>query len=78
MQTFTSLVEEKPSRALQPLLMDYVFTSKQLQGFHVRQIRCINSVFRFVGSISANSLTSYPFIHIDRNVVTSQPRLKII
>lgn len=77
-QTFTSLVEEKPSRALQPLLMDYIFTSEQFKGFHVRQIRCINSMFKFVGSISANSLTSHPFIHIDRNVITSQPRLKII
>jgi hypothetical protein len=48
-QIFGSLVEERPSRALQPLLMEYVFINRLFEGFHNRQIHGINSMYEFVG-----------------------------
>ena len=53
-QDFGALVGERPSRALQPLLMEYTFMSRLFKGFHDRQIHEINSMYQFVGLTVTN------------------------
>jgi hypothetical protein len=47
--TFEDLIKEMPSRALQPLLMEYVFINRLFVGFHNRQTLEINAMYEFVG-----------------------------
>jgi hypothetical protein len=64
---FEALVEERPSRALQPLLMEYIFIKQLFVGFHHRQTSEINSMFKFVGL--TNAIYGPPCANIvDRNV----------
>ena len=49
LQIFGAMVVERPSRALQPLLMEYAFINRLFEGFHNRQIHEINSMYKFVG-----------------------------
>ena len=46
-QTFGALVTERPSRVLQPLLMEYLFINRLFVGFHNRQTDEINSMYEF-------------------------------
>ena len=48
-EIFEALVEESPSRALQPLLIEYIFINRLFERFHNRQIHGINSMYEFVG-----------------------------
>jgi len=48
-ETFRALVEENPSRAVQPLLVEYAFIDGMFEWFHQRQIREINKMKEFVG-----------------------------
>jgi hypothetical protein len=48
-QNFRTLVTERPSRALQPLLIEYLFINRLFVKFHSRQTDEINSMHEFVG-----------------------------
>ena len=52
-QNFKDLVKEMPSRALQPLLMEYVFINRLLVRFHNLQTDEINLMHDFVGLTNA-------------------------
>lgn len=43
-----ALIEENSSRAVQPLLVEYVFIDGMFEGFHNRQIWEINKMKQFV------------------------------
>lgn len=62
-KSFETLVDEKPARALQPLLMEYIFISQLFIGFHHRQTAEINSMFKFVGATTA-VFNDDPLIHL--------------
>jgi hypothetical protein len=62
-KSFETLVDEKPARALQPLLMEYIFINRLFIGFHHRQTAEINSMFKFVGPITA-VFDIDPLIHL--------------
>jgi hypothetical protein len=44
-----ALIEENSSRAVQPLLVEYVFINGMFERFHNRQIDEINNMKQFVG-----------------------------
>lgn len=51
-ETFRALVEENPSRAVQPLLVEYAFIDGMFEWFHQRQIREINKMKEFEWAIA--------------------------
>lgn len=63
---FKELVKEMPSRALQPLLIEYIFISRLFVGFHNRQTDEINSMYEFVG-LTIAILIQHPLIQTHRN-----------